>query len=98
MTIPYVGTVIGSILMIVLPILPNIFCAIIRGKFLYDAAELFRPDHRNNKTICVLSILVEEIFSSDLITLILIWNMLRYTPAVKENETHQEEKLLETVE
>lgn len=98
LAIPYVGTVIGSILMILLPILPNIFCAIIRGKFLYDVAEVFRPDHRNNKTICVLAILVEEIFSSDLITLIFIWNMLRYNPVVKENETQIEEKLLETVE
>ena len=93
-TIPYVGTVIGGILMAVVPFIPNLFCAIFRGKFLYDASEVFRPAYRSNKTISALCIIVEELLSSDFITLLFIWNMLRYTPVVKEDEP--EKVLLET--
>ncbi len=96
MTIPYIGTVAGTILMIILPLIPNIVCAVLRGKFLYGATEVFRPSHRNNKTICIFCILVEEFLSSDLMTVILVWSILRYTPVLKEDEVEVKKTLLET--
>lgn len=90
MAIPTVGPAIGSVMLIILPFLPNLICAILRGKFLYGAAEVFRPGHRGNKAIAVFCILVEEFLSSDFMTLLLVWSLLKYDPVHKKNETETE--------
>jgi len=86
MLIPVIGQVIGPRVGILLPFVPLVLSACMRYRFLYDATEVFRPGRRNNKTLSVLSILVEELLSTDFMTLILLWSMVRGKPAVQPEE------------
>ena len=81
MLIPVVGSLLASVVGIALPFVPLVLSAAMRYRFLYDATEVFKPGVRNNKTLAILSIVVEELLSTDLMTLLLLWSMVRCKPA-----------------
>lgn len=83
LAVPVIGTVLASAVGVVLPFVPRILTACMRFRFLYDATEVFRPGRRNNKTFAVMSIVVEELLSTDLMTLLLLWSMVRSKPAAQ---------------
>ena len=84
LAVPVIGQTIGPLVGILLPFVPRVLSACMRFRFLYDATEVFRPGRRNNKTFAVMSILVEEFLSTDLMTLLLLWSMVRSKPGVQQ--------------
>ena len=81
MLLPVVGSLLASVVGIALPFVPLFLSAAMRYRFLYDATEVFKPGARNNKTLAMISIVVEELLSTDLMTLLLLWSMVRCKPA-----------------
>lgn len=84
--VPVIGMALAGILGVTLPFVPRILTACMRFRFLYDATEVFRPGRRNNRTLSILSILVEELLSTDIMTLILLWSMVRSKPVAQLQE------------
>ena len=84
LAIPVIGTVLASVVGVVLPFAPRVLTACMRYRFLFDATEVFRPGRRNNKTFAAVSIIVEEFLSTDLMTTLLLWSMVRSKPAVQQ--------------
>lgn len=81
MLLPVVGSLLASVVGIALPFVPLFLSAAMRYRFLYDATEVFKPGARNNKTLAMISIVVEELLSTDLMMLLLLWSMVRCKPA-----------------
>lgn len=84
LAIPVIGQTIGPLVGVLLPFVPRVLSACMRYRFLYDATEVFRPNRRNNKTFAVMSIIVEEMLSTDFMTLLLLWSMVRSKPAAQQ--------------
>lgn len=80
LAIPVIGQTIGPLVGLLLPFVPRFLSACMRYVFLFDATEVFRPGRRNNRTFAVMSIVVEELLSTDFMTLLLLWSMVRGKP------------------